>query len=76
MKDRYEAKLATGFSHWTLADYKQFLKAFRKRELNDLEGIASEIETKSTEEVATYLKTFGQRFHELKEKDEIIMKLQ
>ena len=76
LKNRYESKLATGFTSWSLADYKQFFRAFRKRELNDFEGIASEIESKSTEEVATYLKVFGQRFHELKEKDEIILKLQ
>ena len=59
LKDRYESMLETGFTEWTLSDYKQFFKAFRKRDLNDLEGIASEIETKSTEEVATYLKVFG-----------------
>ena len=59
LKDHYESMLATGFTEWTLSDYKQFFKAFRKRDLNDLEGIASEIETKSTEEVATYLKVFG-----------------
>lgn len=41
-----------------------------------MEGIASEIESKTTEEVAAYLRVFGQRFHELKEKDQIIMKLQ
>lgn len=76
LKDRYQAKLDTGFSTWSLQDYKQFFKAFRKRDLDDLEGIASEIESKTTEEVASYLKVFGQRFHELKEKDQIILKLQ
>ena len=76
MKDRYHAMLATGFAEWTLPDYKQFFRAFRKRDINDLEGIASEIESKSTEEVAAYLRVFGQRFHELKEKDQIILKLQ
>ena len=52
LKRKYQAMLETGFHNWSLSDYKQFFKAFRKRELTDLEGIASEIESKSTEEVA------------------------
>ena len=62
LKRKYQAMLETGFHNWSLSDYKQFFKAFRKRELTDLEGIASEIESKSTEEVAQYLRVFVQRF--------------
>ena len=69
LKRQYYEMLATGFADWSLTDYKQFFKAFRKRELNDIEGIASEVESKSTEEVATYLHIFEKRFMELKEKD-------
>jgi len=58
MKARYEAMLQTGFSEWSLADYKQFFKAFRKREITDFDGIAAEVESKSTEEVARYLRVF------------------
>ena len=47
--------VCTGFTEWSLGDYKQFFKAFSKRELNDLEGIASEVDSKTTEEVAAYL---------------------
>lgn len=50
--------LETGFTDWTLGDYKQFFKAFRKRELSDIEGIASEIETKTPEEVSAYMRVF------------------
>ena len=76
LKLRYKAKLETGFYDWSLSDYKQFFKAFRKRDLTDLDGIAGEIETKTTEEVAAYLRIFVQRFNELKERDQIILKLQ
>ena len=58
LKSKYYAQLETGFYDWSLCDYKQFFKAFRKRELTDLDGIASEIESKSTEEVAQYLRVF------------------
>lgn len=75
LKLRYKAKLETGFYDWSLSDYKQFFKAFRKRDLTDLDGIAGEIETKTTEEVAAYLRIFVQRFNELKERDQIILKL-
>ena len=76
MKVRYQAMLETGFYDWSLTDYKHFFKAFRKRDLTDLDGIASEIESKSTEEVAEYLRVFVQRFDELKEREQIVMKLQ
>lgn len=58
LKLRYQAMLETGFTDWSLADYKQFFKAFRKRELSDIEGIASEIETKTPEEVSAYMRVF------------------
>ena len=75
LKRQYHEMLATGFTEWSLTDYKQFFKAFRKRELNDIDGIASEVDSKSTEEVAAYLGVFTQRFNELKEKDQIALKL-
>ena len=68
--------LASGFADWTLQDYKQFFKAFRKRSLEDVEGIASEIESKTPDEVASYFHIFCQRFHEVKERDQVLLKLQ
>ena len=76
MKEQYQRMLASGFVDWTLQDYKQFFKAFRKRSLEDVEGIASEIESKTPDEVASYFHIFCQRFHEVKERDQVLLKLQ
>ena len=75
MKNKYYAMLESGFIDWTLSDYKQFFKAFRKRDIEDVEGIASEIETKTVDEVSAYFHVFCQRFHELKERDLVVLKL-
>jgi len=66
--------LESGYPDWELIEYKQFFKAFKRRDIEDVEGIASEIPTKSIQEVASYLHTFLQRFRELKERDEVMMK--
>ena len=58
LKARYYEQLYTGFVDWSFTDYRQFFKAFRKREIDDIEGIASEIDSKSTEEVEAYLRVF------------------
>ena len=74
-KASYQAMIDTGFTEWSLTDYKQFFRAFRKRGLADLDGLASEIESKSVEEVAAYALVFEERYHELKERDQIALKL-
>jgi hypothetical protein len=40
---RFQLALETGFSDWVLKDYHEFLKAFKKRNVDDIEGIASEV---------------------------------
>ena len=75
-KAQYLDQLSTGFQSWSFTDYQQFFKAFRKREIDDIEGIASEIDSKSLEEVDIYLRVFCQRFREVKERDLVILKFQ
>lgn len=41
-----------------------------------MEGIAQEVETKTFDEVTSYMEVFLQRFRELKEKDLVIMKFE
>ena len=62
MKDRLEEMLDTGFRNWSFTDFRQFFNAFLKRELDDIEGIASEVASKSFEEVTEYMKVFVKRF--------------
>lgn len=66
----------TGFTDWTLSDYQRFIKAFRKCELGDIEGISRMVETKTPEEVTIYLEVFLKRFRELKERELVIMKFE
>lgn len=66
----------SGFTDWTLADYQKFIKAFRKCDLGDIEGISRMVETKTPEEVTIYLEVFLKRFRELKEREIVIMKFE
>ena len=68
--------LSQGFSDWSGKDYAQFIKAFKRRPIEDVEGIASEIDTKSLEQVQHYLNVFLTRFRETNEKDLVIKKFQ
>ena len=67
-----------GFYNWSLADYTQFIKAIKRsdRLMTDIEGIASEISTKSYEQVKNYHEAFMRRFRETKEKELVLKKLQ
>ena len=75
-KAQFEAMVNTGFTDWSREDYQSFLSAFKQNEIDDVEGMAAEIESKTAEDVERYLTTFLQRFGELKERDLILMKFQ
>ena len=63
LKDVYSTIIETGFTDWNLADYKQFLKAFLKCDLNDIEAIAAElVESKTIDEVVAYHLVFSERY--------------
>ena len=70
-----EKYVSTGFSKWTKSEYHKFLKGFRKYGLSDVRRITKMVETKTTEEVQDYMNVFTVRFRELKEKEEILKKL-
>ena len=52
------------------------MRAFRRRPLDDIAGIAAEVESKSIEQVQHYLNVFLTRFRELKERDFVLKKFQ
>ena len=67
--------LATGFPNWAYGELQDFVRAIVFNEdPYDIEQIASEIESKTIEEVAAYHKVFLQRYHEL-DKEQIGIKL-
>ena len=70
-----EQYVSTGFANWTKSEYHKFLKGFRKYGLSDVQRITEMVETKTTEEVQEYMNVFMVRFRELKEKEEILKKL-
>lgn len=49
VKDEYNEQIEQGFSDWSQRDYVQFIKAFRRRPIDDVDGIASEIDSKTAE---------------------------
>ena len=63
-----------GFSDWDQKDYFQFMKAFRRRPIDDVEGIASEVTSKNVEQVKHYLNVFLSRFRETKERELVLKK--
>lgn len=69
-------QIQQGFSDWTQRDYVQFIKSFRRRPIDDVEGIASEIDSKTVEQVQHYLNVFLTRFRETKERDIVLRKFQ
>lgn len=72
--EEYELHRSKGFHDWSHAEYARFIKAFRRRQVDDYVGIAGDIETKSPEEVKQYLAVFLKRFRETKERDIVIRK--
>jgi hypothetical protein len=47
MKQQLQAHLLTGFCDWTFQDYAKFIKAFKRRDLGDTNGIALDLGTKT-----------------------------
>ena len=74
LKEQYAEQICEGFHDWSQRDYVQFIKAFRRRPIDDIEGIASEIDTKTTEQVQHYINVFLTRFRETKERDIVLRK--
>ena len=76
LKEQYAEQISAGFYEWSPGDYARFIRAFRRRPTDDVEGIASEVGTKTAEQVQDYLNVFLTRFRETKERDIVLRKLQ
>lgn len=74
LKEEFEDQLSQGFPEWTSREYHLFIKSFRRRPLNDYEGMSSEIKTKTADEVKEYMEVFLKRFREIKERDLVLKK--
>jgi len=64
-REEYESKLNGGFKDWNRRDFQAFCRAAEKYGRADPEGIASEIEGKTLEEVKEYNASFWQRYTEI-----------
>ena len=64
-RDEYEQKLNGGLKDWNRRDFQAFCRAAEKYGRADAEGMASEIEGKTLEEVKEYNAVFWQRYTEI-----------
>ena len=64
-REEYESKLNGGVKDWNRRDFQAFCRAAEKYGRADPEGIASEIEGKTLEEVKEYNASFWQRYTEI-----------
>mmetsp|Transcript_1980 Transcript_1980/g.9517 ORF Transcript_1980/g.9517 Transcript_1980/m.9517 type:complete len:1025 (+) Transcript_1980:3026-6100(+) len=64
-REEYESKLNGGFKDWNRRDFQAFCRAAEKYGRADPEGVASEIEGKTLEEVKEYNASFWQRYTEI-----------
>lgn len=54
-----------GFGQWTRRDFQQFVNSSAKFGRNDYKGIATEVGSKTAEEIKAYSKVFWQRYTEI-----------
>ncbi|KAI6171188.1 Transcription activator [Aphelenchoides bicaudatus] len=64
--------LSDGFRDWSKRDFTQFVKAAEKYGRADTAAIASDIGTKTEEEVSEYSKVFWNRFKELTDHERVL----
>lgn len=64
-KQEKEELSTQGFSEWNKRDFQQFVNGSAKWGRSDYEGIASEVDSKTTSEIRTYAKVFWQRYTEI-----------
>ncbi|KAK9370604.1 SNF2 family N-terminal domain-containing protein [Lipomyces kononenkoae] len=65
-----------GFSNWSRRDFTHFIQLNAKYGREDLEGIASEFEGKTFEEIELYSKVFWERFTEIDGYDKYIAQIE
>ncbi|KAK9237456.1 SNF2 family N-terminal domain-containing protein [Lipomyces kononenkoae] len=76
-EDEEKRQLANeGFSNWSRRDFTHFIQLNAKYGREDLEGIASEFEGKTFEEIELYSKVFWERFTEIDGYDKYIAQIE
>ncbi|KAK9330976.1 SNF2 family N-terminal domain-containing protein [Lipomyces starkeyi] len=65
-----------GFSNWSRRDFTHFIQLNAKYGREDIEGIASEFEGKTIEEIEQYSKVFWERFTEIDGYDKYIAQIE
>ncbi|KAJ8101937.1 SNF2 family N-terminal domain-containing protein [Lipomyces tetrasporus] len=77
MEEEEKRQLANeGFSNWSRRDFTHFIQLNAKYGRDDLEGIASEFEGKTYEEIEEYSKVFWERFSEIDGYDKYIAQIE
>lgn len=56
-----------GFSHWNRRDFQQFINGSAKFGRTDYEGIATEVDSKTPEEIKEYARVFWKRYTEIQD---------
>ena len=64
-KEEKEELSTQGFGSWSRRDFQQFVNASGKFGRTDYEGIASDIDSKTPQEIKTFAKVFWQRYTEI-----------
>jgi len=71
-KERKARMQENGFGHWNRRDFQQFINGSAKFGRTNYEGIATEVDSKTPEEVEEYAKAFWKRYTEITDYDKHI----
>ncbi|KAF8601203.1 SNF2 family DNA-dependent ATPase [Ceratobasidium sp. AG-I] len=71
-----EALQEEGFGSWTKRDFQQFVRGVERHGSSDWEGIASEIDGKTSREVKKYAQVFWARYTELADAERIMQRFE
>lgn len=75
LQNEAEEKQKEGFLNWTKAEFDRFLRAFMKRDPDDIYRFASDVRTKTPEEVQEYMQVFLNRYRELAVRSQVFQRL-
>lgn len=71
-KERKAKMQEQGFGHWNRRDFQQFINGSAKFGRTNYDGIATEVDSKTPEEIAIYAKAFWKRYTEIADYDKHI----
>ena len=66
-KERKTEMQAEGFGHWNKRDFQQFINGSAKFGRTSYDGIATEVDSKSPEEVEDYAKAFWRQYNKIED---------